>query len=70
MQNNKELMDRIQELLKKFKITPEEGQTLIDLSKLSGDDLADIERRKLIADLVVAKKLGLLDSFMRTFSNK
>ena len=49
----------------------EDHQTLLDFSELSGDDAEDIFKRKLVADLAVAKKLRITDmtKFLKIVTN-
>jgi succinyl-CoA synthetase beta subunit len=66
----KEITDILKYLSIQFE--SENEQTLLDFSKLSGDDVEDLYKRKLIADFAIAKHLGILkkDLFLKIFNYK
>lgn len=67
--SNKE-KEYLQKILDYLEINSEQYEDLMDLSKLTGDDLDDLWRRKFVADLVIAKKMNLLDNFLDLFGYK
>lgn len=62
---NEKFLEFIKSVMKYLNINfdEEDAQTLLDFSELSGDDIEDLFKRKLIADLVIAKKLKIVDKF-------
>lgn len=62
--------EEVNKILEYLNIELEEGETLTDYGRIEGDDIEDIWKRKFLLDLVVAKKLGILNhkNFLDAFN--
>jgi hypothetical protein len=67
---SKEEKESLVKILDYLELPFKENETLVDFSKLTQNDTEDLFKRKLVADLVIAKKMGLLGKFLNAFNYK
>jgi hypothetical protein len=60
----------VSDILDKIKIKREDDASLIDMCELTGDDFDDLQRRKFIVDILIAKKFRLFKKFPKIFFYK